>query len=132
MTGTVTYLSPAWFGCLREATAALPTQPGVTGRIAHVVTGTPDGDVAYVVAFVDGRLTDAHLGAAPEATVATTRTYADGVRIARCELHEEAAFMQGRLKLTGDMGTYLGVQAVTQSPAWRAALAVVAEATAIA
>jgi predicted lipid carrier protein YhbT len=129
VTDPADYLSPAWFERLRVLADDLPVQPGVSGRIAHVVSGAPDGDVAYVVGFVDGRLTEAARGEAPDAAVATTRTYADGLRIARGELDEAAAFMQGRLKLTGHMGTFLDLQRVTQSPAWHAATAALAAET---
>ncbi len=126
MSEPAAYLSPAWFGRLRALTDDLPVQPGVSGRVAHVVSGAPDGDVAYVVGFVDGRLTEAALGDAPDAAVATSRSYADGLRIARGEVDEAAAFMQGRLKVTGDMATFLGLQRVMQSPVWRAAAAALA------
>lgn len=123
------YLSATWFERWRDLAGDLPLQPGVTARIAHLVTGAPSGDVAYMVTFVDGRLADAALGAATEADVSTTRSYADGLRIARGELDEAAAFMQGRVKLVGDMGTFLALQRVTQSPAWRAAAAALAAET---
>jgi ubiquinone biosynthesis protein UbiJ len=124
------YLSPAWFERLRVVAGDLPAQPGVSGRVAHVVAGAPEGDVAYVMAFVDGRLTEATRSDTPDAAVATTRSYADGLRIAHGELDEAAAFMQGRLKVTGDTGTFLALQRVTQSPAWRAATAALAAETA--
>lgn len=123
------YLSRAWFARWRDLAGDLPLQPGVTASVAHVVTGCPDGDVAYVTTVVDGRLVDAAPGDAADADITTTRSYADGLRIARGELDEAAAFMQGRLKLTGAMGTYFDLQRVTQSEAWRAATAALAAAT---
>ncbi len=129
MSEPAAYLSRSWFARWRDLAGDLPLQPGVTASIAHVVTAAPDGEVAYVVTVVDGRLVDAALGDAPDADLATTRTYADGLCIARGELDEAAAFMQGRLKVTGAMGTYFDLQRVTQSPAWRAANSALAAET---
>jgi putative sterol carrier protein len=51
------------------------------------------------------------------------------VLIARGELDLHAGFMQGRVKMSGDMGRLMAVLPCTQSDEFRAALAEVASTT---
>ena len=61
-------------------------------------------------------------------------TFLDHLRRTRCsiaqgELDLHAGFMQGRVKMSGDMGRLMAVLPCTQSDEYRAALAEVAAAT---
>jgi putative sterol carrier protein len=81
------------------------------------VSGAPDGPVAYVEVFEDGRLTAASWGPAEVSAVDVTinETYADAVAIARGELDLHVGFMQGRVKIVGPMGALMAVLPATQS-----------------
>jgi predicted lipid carrier protein YhbT len=125
----VPHLSQAWLDRQRELLGALPERPGATATVQHVVSGTPDGEVRYAHTIVDGRLTAAMLGSDPAAEVTLTETYADAVLIARGELDGNVAFMQGRVKVVGDMGKVMALMPLTDSAEYRRALAELAAHT---
>ncbi len=126
---TVPYLSQAWLDRLRELASALQERPGTTARVQHVVTGAPSGEVRYTMTIVDGRVSAATLGDDVDAEVTMSLTYAVAVDVVRGELDSNAAFMQGRVKIVGDMGRVMALMPLTQSDEYRAALAALAEQT---
>jgi putative sterol carrier protein len=123
------FLSSEWIELQRQLAADLPERPGASARLQVVVTGTPDGEVTYVQQIEDGRLTEASLGRDDAADVTLTQTHADAVAIARGDLDANAAFMQGRVKVTGNMGSLMALMPLTQSPEYQAFLAALAEQT---
>lgn len=125
----VPYLSQTWLDRQRELVGELPKRPGVTATVQHIVSGTPDGEVRYVHTIVDGRLTAATLGADPAAEVTLSQTYGDAVLIAQGELDGNVAFMQGRVKVVGDMGKVMALMPLTGSHEYRRALAELAAHT---
>ena len=98
------YLGPGWVEGLEFAA---PT-PGV--QVRRVVTGGPDGDVAFESA-VGGPpdATAATSGGAGEAVAAPvltlTTTHDVAARLDTGELAAPVAYMQGKLKAEGDMRT---------------------------
>jgi putative sterol carrier protein len=126
---TVPYLSQDWLDRLAELASDLPERPGATARVQYVVTGTPDGEVRYAQSVVDGRLAAVVLGEDPEAEVTLTLTHADAVEISKGALDANAGFMQGRVKVVGDMGKVMALMPLTHSAEYRAALAALAEQT---
>lgn len=126
----VPFLSDAWFELVRELGAELPPRPGASARVQHVVTGTPDGEVRYVHAIVDGRTAELRVGTDEHAEVTFTNTYADAQALARGELDPRITFMQGRTKMAGDMGKVLALMPVTSSDEQREALAEASRQTA--
>jgi putative sterol carrier protein len=126
----VQLLSEEWVALQGEALAGLPEVPGATARLQHVVGSGKGGDVAYTLAFVDGRVVDTAFGRDDEAADCTFLvTPADAAQIAAGTLDLHAAFMQGRVKMTGDMGRFMAVLETTQGDAYKAALAQVASQT---
>jgi putative sterol carrier protein len=103
------YLSQEWLDRLRSAAASLPERPGVTATVQYVVTGAPDGDVRYHWVVEDGRLVTAALGDHSGSEVTMTMPYDVSLLIDRGELDANAAFMQGRLKIAGDMGKVMAL-----------------------
>ena len=102
----VTYLSDEW---MDRAAAALADSPALAAAttdldltIAYEVTGAPQGKCAYAVRLDHG---SAALQPGPhaEAPVSFALDYDTAAAIARGELSPQAAFMQGRLKLGGDV-----------------------------
>ena len=115
-------LSDRWFERQRTLGADLPERPGATARVQHVVTGTPDGEVRYVVTIVDGRTTDVLVGADDTADVTFTNTHADALALVQGDLDPSVLFMQGRTKMAGDMGKVLALMPVARSAEHRALL----------
>jgi hypothetical protein len=111
--------------------AGLPERPGASARIQHVVTGAPEGEVAYTLQIVDGRVTGASLGRDDDAADCTfLEPYAEAVQMARGELDLHVGFMRGRLKMSGSSGALLDVLVCTQSDEYRDLVSQVAAATA--
>jgi hypothetical protein len=126
----VQLLSPEWVELHRTALGRLPEVPGATARLQHVVTGAPGGEVAYTLAMVDGRVVETTVGRDDVAADCTfLETHDDAVRIAAGDLDLHVAFMQGRVKMSGDMGRLMAVLECTQGEPYRAGLAEVAAAT---
>lgn len=126
----VQHLTEEWVALHATAAAGLPERPGATARLQLVVTGKGYGEVAWTLSFVDGRLVDTSFGRDDDAADCTFLiTPSDAAPLARGELDLHVGFMQGRIKMTGDMGRFMAVLPCTQSEDFRQALAQVAEAT---
>lgn len=125
----VRFLSPEWVELQARLAADLPERPGASAVLQVVVTGAPDGEVAYVQRIEDGRLAAASVGRDEGADVTLTQTHVDAVAIAKGELDANAAFMQGRIKVAGNMGSLMAVMPLTQSAEYRAVLAALAAQT---
>lgn len=110
------YLSQDWLDETRLMAADQPTHPGASGRIQYVVTGGPDGDVKYSWELQDGRLLASHLGSIADPDVTVTAPYSEWVKIARGELDMSAAFMQGVVKVAGDIGKWLHLLPISRTP----------------
>jgi putative sterol carrier protein len=67
----------------------------------------------------------------PQAEFTLSNTYDDSVKILKGELDANAAFMQGRIKVTGNMGKLMSLMPLTQSAEYKAILAKVADQTEI-
>ncbi len=114
------YLSAEWIDEGRNLAAGQPERPGASARMQYVVTGGPEGDIKYWWQLEDGRLVDSALGAIDEPDFTMTLAYADSVKIQKGELDANAAFMQGRMKVTGNMGKLMQLMPLTNSPEYRA------------
>jgi predicted lipid carrier protein YhbT len=123
------FLTQEWLDLQRSLAGELPERPGASARLQIVVTGTPEGEVRYVQAMEDGRLVECALGAADAVDATLTETYDDAVAIARGELDANVAFMQGRVKVVGDMGHLMAIMPVLQSAAYSEVVAALAERT---
>jgi putative sterol carrier protein len=123
------YLSQDWLDTQREIAQEFPERPGATAHLQYVVTGAPEGEVRYYWVVENGKLLEDALGEDPDAEVTLTTTYDDAVKIQKGELDETAAFMQGRLKVTGNMGKLMSLMPLTQSPEYKAIKAKITEVT---
>jgi putative sterol carrier protein len=116
--GMAKFLSQQWAD---DALAALNSSDDVRGAtkgvqlcLQQVVTGAPDGEVSYWTKFEDGKVEGA-IGSAPDADVTITQDYDTAVALNKGELNAQAAFMQGKLKVTGNMGKLLQNQGAMQA-----------------
>jgi putative sterol carrier protein len=123
------YLTQEWLDIGRDLAQEFPERPGATARMQYVTTGAPEGDVAYYQVLDNGKILESTLGEDPSADFTITSTYEDSVKIQKGELDANAAFMQGRMKVTGNMGKLMSLMPLTQSPEYKAIQAKIAEQT---
>ncbi len=114
------YLSQEWLDEARALAQDQPERPGASATMQFVVTGGPDGDIKYYWVLENGVLTEAALGELPDPEVTLTTGYADSVAIQKGDLDANAAFMQGKTKVTGNMGKLMQLMPLTMSPEYRA------------
>jgi putative sterol carrier protein len=103
------FLTQAWADEIVRAVNANDVGADVTLTIQYVVTGAPDGETRYWTRFAGGRY-EAAIGEAPDADITLTQDYETAAAMDRGELIAQAAFMQGKLKVTGNIGKLLKTQ----------------------
>jgi putative sterol carrier protein len=113
------WLSQEWLDETRKLAEGQPERPGASARMQYVVTGTPDGDVHYYWLLENGKLQESKLGDLPDAEVTLTQTYDDAMKIQKGELDANAAFMQGRVKVTGNMAKLMSLLPLTNAPEYK-------------
>ena len=115
------YLSQAWLDESRKLAEDQPVRPGATARMQYVVTGAPEGeDIKYYWVLEDGKLLDSQLGEISDGDFTLTMTYDDAKKVQTGELDPNAAFMQGRMKVSGNMAKLMSLLPLTNSPEYRA------------
>jgi putative sterol carrier protein len=114
------FLSQEWLETSKAMAVGQPERPGASARLQYVVTGSPAGEVSYYWILENGRLSDARIGVLPDAEVTLTETYDDAVLVNKGELDATAAFMQGRVKVAGNMAKVMALLPLTNSPEYRA------------
>ena len=114
------YLSQEWLDESRALAKDQPERPGASATMQFVVTGGPDGDTKYYWVLQDGQLAEASVGELPDSEVTMTTSYQDSVAIQKGELDANAAFMQGKTKVTGNMGKLMQLMPLTMSPGYKA------------
>ena len=106
------WLTQEW---LDESTTLAEGQPeSVPARrrgSSTSITGGPDGEVAYYWIVEDGQLLENRLGELADAEVTLTETYDDAMRMQKGELDANAAFMQGKIKVDGDVAKLMALLA---------------------
>jgi putative sterol carrier protein len=114
------YLTQEWLDQGRELAKTQPDRPGASAKLQYVVTGGPDGDIKYYWVLENGKLLESQLGTISDADFTMTLTYEDSVALAQGELDANAAFMQGRMKVAGNMGKLMQLMPLTQSVEYKA------------
>ena len=107
------FLSAAWFDDLAEHAEGRPEKIVEGGEwvVEQVVTGTPEGAVRYQVAggrsSVDVRLVEPprQQDQAPTTHLTFTSDYQTAAAIARGELSTQAALLEGRIRVSGDLAS---------------------------
>ena len=110
------YLTQEWMDEGRKLAEGQPERPGASARMQYHVTGGPDGDIKYYWILENGKLLESKLGELPDADFTMTISYEDSVKVQQGELDPNAAFMQGRMKVTGNMGKLMSLMPLTNSP----------------
>lgn len=114
------YLTQEWLDETRALAEHQPERPGASARMQYVVTGGPDGDVKYFWRLEDGKLRESGLGEIDTPDFTMTLTYDDSVKVQQGELDANAAFMQGRMKVAGNMAKLIALMPLTTSPEYKA------------
>lgn len=113
------YLTQEWLDEGFKLAQNQPERPGATAKLQYKVTGGPDGDVAYYWILEDGRPIEMKLGDLPDAEVVMTLSYADSTAVQKGELDANAAFMQGRMKVEGNMAKLMQLMPLTNAPEYK-------------
>lgn len=115
----VQYLTDEW---AKEVTALLQSTEAVTKTIAgqnfaiqQVVTDVPDrGEVRFYAKSTDG-VPEVSLGEVAEPDATLTAAYDISVEMDKGKLNPQAAFMQGKLKIQGNLMKLMGLQGFVNS-----------------
>ena len=113
------WLTQEWLDESKQLAESQPERPGASARMQYVVTGGPDGDINYFWVLVNGKLEESQLGTLPDAEVTMTQTYDDAMKIQKGELDANAAFMQGRIKVSGNMAKLMSLMPLTNAPEYK-------------
>ncbi len=114
------FLSQEWLDLQKELAQAFPERPGATARMQYKISGAPDGDVTFHTVIENGKIVENQLGDDPAAEFTMAVGYDDFEKTSKGELDANAAFMQGRIKVTGNMGKLMSLMPLTQSPEYKA------------
>jgi len=113
------YLSQEWLDEGRVLAADQPDRPGASARMQYLVTGGPNGDIKYYWVLEDGKLLESQVGELADADFTMTLTYDDSVKVQQGALDANAAFMQGRMKVTGNLGKLMQLMPLTNAPEYK-------------
>lgn len=112
---SVTFLTQQW---AQEVTQALNASgdfrtaaAGKQVRLQQVVTDGPQGETKYYFTLEEGAA-EVGIGELADADATVTQDYATASAISRGEIGPQQAFMEGQLKITGNMMKLLQLQGV--------------------
>ncbi|MFM7062749.1 MAG: SCP2 sterol-binding domain-containing protein [Actinomycetes bacterium] len=98
----VKYLSDEWLERAAAALGSAPVPDDAEMVVQYEVSGGGNGKVRYVLKVEGGTATIVP-GKQPDAPVTFTLDYDTAVAVVTGELSAQVAFMQGRMKLAGDV-----------------------------
>ncbi len=114
----VEFLSAEWCKAVSDAVNSDANFKASAGSIQitiqQTVTGAPSGEVTYYIAIKDGQCT-MELGAADNPDLGVTEDYATGVALSKGDLNLQSAFMQGKVRITGNLAVAMQYQPQLQA-----------------
>ena len=113
------WLTQEWMDAQTDLAKDQPERPGASARMQYVLTGGPDGDVKFYWVLEDGRILENRLGTLDDAELTLTQSYEDAMKVQKGDLDAQAAFMQGRVKVEGNMAKLMALLPITSSPEYR-------------
>ena len=99
--------SDEWLAALVRTSAATPETPGVAGSVSFTVENSPAGKVGWTEAIENGVTVSASAPASKGADIALIAKFQELVAMLEGGSNPAVMFMQGRLKLTGDLGMFM-------------------------
>jgi putative sterol carrier protein len=113
------WLTQEWLDETKKMADGQPERPGASARMQYVITGGPDGEVKYYWVLENGKLLESQMGDLADAEVTMAMTYEDAMKIQKGELDANAAFMQGRIKVSGNMAKLMALMPLTNAPEYK-------------
>ncbi|CAG4928219.1 unnamed protein product, partial [Acidithrix sp. C25] len=113
------WLSKEWIDESAKLAEGQPERQGATARIQYRIEGGPDGNILYYWIIENGKLIESDLGELDGSEITLVQNYDDAVKIQKLQLDANAAFMQGRMKVEGNIGKLMSLLPVTNSPEYR-------------
>ena len=114
----VKFLSEEW---ATEITTALNSSDdfkkaasGQQAKLQQVVTDAPGGESKYYFNLQEGNA-EVSVGELADAEATITQNYETAVGIAKQEINAQNAFMQGKLKISGNMMKLMQLQSVVNA-----------------
>lgn len=114
----VKYLSEEW---AKEVTNRFQSTEAVTNAakgqnvtIQQIVTEAPGGDVKYYFKIADGT-PEVAIGEIDSPEVTITQSYETSIAVDKGELNAQNAFMQGKLKIQGNLMKLMSMQGFFQT-----------------
>ena len=111
----VKFLTEEWASTMTDALNSSEefqkAASGQSAKLQQVVTDAPDGEAKYYFELSDGKAQVA-IGELADAEATITQNYETAVAITKSELNAQNAFMQGKLKISGNMMKLMQLQGV--------------------
>jgi putative sterol carrier protein len=112
----VKFLSEEWATTMTDALNSSEdfqkAAAGQSAKLQQVVTDTPDGGEAKYYFELDGGKAQVAIGELTDAEATVSQNYETAVAITKSELNAQNAFMQGKLKISGNMMKLMQLQGV--------------------
>ena len=124
------YASQEWLTRQTALQQSFALRPGATARVQYRLTNAPGGgEIRYCADVRDGRAVEQQLGDDPTADGSMTASFDDSVAMLRGELAPTTAFMEGRIKLAGNVAKLGKLMPLTQTAEYKRHLTQLCEET---
>jgi putative sterol carrier protein len=112
----IKFLSQEWADQMTEALNSSEefqkAASGQSAKLQQVVTDAPDGGEVKYYFTLDGGKAEVNLGELQDAEATITQNYETAVGVTKQEINAQNAFMQGKLKISGNMMKLMQLQSV--------------------
>lgn len=113
------WLSEGWIRDTLELGAAMPEREGMSAVLQYVLQSDDGTEHLYYWVVESGRLADAGLGEHERPDVELTVGLADARAMQTGALDATSAFMEGRLRVSGNLDRLLELLPLTSSPEYQ-------------